>query len=188
LLVSVGTPMILMGDEVRRTQRGNNNAYCQDDESVWFDWGLLHRHADLLRFTRTLIALRRDRPLAHDRADVTLSELLHLQAIAWHGLGPHEPDWSFESRSLALTIPLGDGTSAVHVIANAYWEPLVFSLPTPPPHTPQWRRLVDTALPSPDDASEWAHAPTVTTSTYEVCARSVVLLGAFVPQSVSRRL
>jgi glycogen operon protein len=170
--------MLLMGDEVRRTQHGNNNAYCQDDESVWFDWTLVGRQADLLRFLRTLIALRRDRPLANDRAEVTLSELLHLQAVTWHGVHPTEPDWSFESRSLALTMPLADRNSAVHVIANAYWEPLVFSLPAPPPGAPHWQRLVDTARPSPEDACDWQHAPAVAASTYEVSARSVVLLGA----------
>jgi glycogen operon protein len=185
LFASVGTPMLLMGDEVRRTQRGNNNAYCRDDDSVWFDWALVERHADLLRFARTIIALRRDRPLANDRSDVTLSELLHLQSVAWHGVRPHEPDWSFESRSLALTIPLADGTSAVHVIANAYWEPLVFSLPAPPARAEPWRRLVDTALPSPEDAIAWTRAPVVSTSSYEVCARSVVLLGALGTDAVS---
>ena len=57
-LLSLGTPMLLMGDEVRRTQRGNNNAYCQDNEISWFDWTLLERHADIHRFVKTLIRIR----------------------------------------------------------------------------------------------------------------------------------
>ena len=57
-LLSAGTPMLLMGDEVRRTQRGNNNAYCQDSDISWFDWSLLERHADIHRFVKGLIRFR----------------------------------------------------------------------------------------------------------------------------------
>ena len=75
-LLAVGTPMLLAGDEVRRTQRGNNNAYCQDDETSWFDWSLVERHADVHRFTRELIALRMNRKLPTERFDMSLGELL----------------------------------------------------------------------------------------------------------------
>src|SRR5438874_10089109 len=66
-LLAIGTPMLLMGDEVRRSQAGNNNAYCQDNEISWFDWGLLERHADIHRFTKALIGLRMSRNLPVER-------------------------------------------------------------------------------------------------------------------------
>ena len=75
-MLSLGVPMILMGDEVRRTQRGNNNAYCQDNETSWFDWTLLSRHADVHRFVRLLIARRLMRDVEHERRRVSLNQLL----------------------------------------------------------------------------------------------------------------
>ena len=75
-LLSLGVPMIVMGDEVRRTQRGNNNAYCQDNETSWFDWTLLEKHADLHRFVRLLIARRLLRDLEPEQQRTTLNELL----------------------------------------------------------------------------------------------------------------
>ena len=86
LLLGVGTPMLLMGDEVRRTQGGNNNAYCQDNETSWFDWSLLERHADVRRFVRMLVDLRVNRPLADNRERLTLGELLRSQPVDWHGV------------------------------------------------------------------------------------------------------
>ena len=85
-LLAIGTPMLLMGDEARRSQAGNNNAYCQDNEISWFDWRLLDRHADIHRFTKALIALRMSRNLPVERLDMTLSELLRRQPIQWHGV------------------------------------------------------------------------------------------------------
>ena len=68
--------MLLMGDEVRRTQMGNNNAYCQDNEISWFDWRLRQAHADIHRFVKQLIAIRQNRDLPSERLDMTLNELL----------------------------------------------------------------------------------------------------------------
>ena len=75
-MLSLGVPMIVMGDEVRRTQRGNNNAYCQDNETSWFDWTLLARHADVHRFVKLLIARRLMRDVEHERRRVSLNQLL----------------------------------------------------------------------------------------------------------------
>ena len=74
--MSLGVPMILMGDEVRRTQRGNNNAYCQDNEISWFDWALVDKHADVHRFVRLLIERRLLRDVEHERQRVSLSTML----------------------------------------------------------------------------------------------------------------
>jgi len=71
-LLSAGTPMLLMGDEVRRTQRGNNNAYCQDSELTWFDWSLLERHADIHRFVRELTRVRQQRDIVGEEGRLSL--------------------------------------------------------------------------------------------------------------------
>ena len=74
-MLSVGVPMFVMGDEVRRTQRGNNNAYCQDNDTSWFDWSLVSKHADVLRFVKLLIERRMIRDVAHERRRVSLTEV-----------------------------------------------------------------------------------------------------------------
>jgi len=154
--------MLLMGDEVRRTQRGNNNAYCQDNELSWFDWSALERHAGLLRFARTLVRLRMSRPITRDRGGLTLAELLGRQRVEWHGVRLHEPDWGHESHTLALTATLPGGTAAVHLVASAFWEPLEFALPPQPGGWTCWRLLVDTSLDPPADAHSWDNAPEMT--------------------------
>jgi len=176
LMFGVGTPMLLMGDEVRRTQRGNNNAYCQNSELTWFDWSLLDRHADVHRFARTLIEIRTGRALARERSSVSLAELLRRVPVDWHGIRLHEPDWHQDSHTLSMTThPLGQ-SFGYHLIANAYWEPLEFALPATPTGSSAWRRLIDTSFDPPGDAHGFADAPTVTGTMYFVPSRTVVLL------------
>src|SRR5262249_51706226 len=93
-LLSVGMPMILMGDEARRTQGGNNNANCQDDETSWFDWTLVAKRADVHRFVTALTARRVLRDDAHERERVALVQLLRDAQITWHGVELGRPDWS----------------------------------------------------------------------------------------------
>ena len=93
-MLSLGVPMIVMGDEVRRTQHGNNNAYCQDNETSWFDWTLLARHADVHRFVKLLIARRLMRDVEHERRRMSLNQLLREAKHAWHGVKLNQPDWS----------------------------------------------------------------------------------------------
>ena len=134
--------MLTMGDEVLRSQGGNNNAYCQDNELSWFDWSAVEREAGMLRFTASLVAARRRaQELLDLPIDVTLLELLGNGAhrLAWRGAD--RPDRSDDSRSLAVTI---SGRSvALHIISNAYWEPLDFALPLPADGT-AWQRILDT--------------------------------------------
>jgi glycogen operon protein len=176
LLLSAGTPMILMGDEVRRSQRGNNNAYCQDNEIGWFDWRLLDRHADIRRFVRALTAFRQRRDLVADDERSSLNQILHRGLVQWHGVKLHEPDWSDHSHSLALTVHTLHERFRLHLMLNAYWEPLTFELPPADGGTDGWRRCIDTALPFPDDCSQWSDAPAVAGSTYVVQPRSVALV------------
>jgi glycogen operon protein len=176
-LLAAGTPMLLMGDEVRRTQRGNNNAYCQDNEISWFDWSLLERHGDIHRFVKLVTAFRQRRDIVAGGDVLTLNELLHRSPVTWHGIELNRPDWSDDSHSLAGTLRSLHEHYLLHVMLNAFWEPLTFQLPLPPENGDQvWRRCFDTALLSPDDINLWAEAPAVQTTTYVVQPRSVALL------------
>jgi isoamylase len=175
-MLAVGTPMLLMGDEVRRTQRGNNNAYCINDDTTWFDWALVRKHGDVHRFARSLIALRVGRNLPIERSGMTLRELLKHQVITWHGVKLHAPDWGHDSHSLAATTRLAAHQGYLHVIANAYWEPLEFEIPPADGAHRGWRRIIDTALDSPEDICGWPDAPPMPHPTYVVQPRSVVLL------------
>ena len=177
-LLSVGTPMLLMGDEVRRTQRGNNNAYCQDNEISWFDWTLLERHRDLHRFVKTLVGQRLMLGETLGVEGVSLNELLREADIQPHGVRLNEPDLSPESHSLAVTVR-GRGRAALfHVMFNAYWEPLTFELPRLAPGVHgSWRRWIDTYRDAPDDIYDGL-GPSVEGPSYTVQARSLVVLFA----------
>ncbi len=173
-LLAVGTPMLLMGDEVRRTQYGNNNAYCQDNEISWFDWTLLDRHRDVHRFVKELIAFRQRRDVVKE-GTMTLNELLVRGDLDWHGTSLNFPDWNERSHSLAFTLRSLQSRFLLHGMLNAYWEPLSFELPAPTSEH-RWRRCVDTALASPDDVRRWEEAPIVESSTYVVQPRSIALV------------
>src|SRR5271166_194623 len=158
-MLSVGMPMILMGDEVRRTQHGNNNAYCQDNETSWFDWTLLSKHADVHRFVTLLTARRQLRDVEAERSRLSLNLSLRQAKKAWHGVKPEQPDWSDQSHSLAFSAELPNENILIYLILNAYWQPLDFALP-PVDHDPEapWRRWIDTALESPHDIVPWQSA------------------------------
>jgi glycogen operon protein len=176
-LLALGTPMLLMGDEVRRTQLGNNNAYCQDNPVSWLDWTLVEQHRDLRRFVKRLIGLRLGRELAAGQHGLTLSQLLDRARIEWHGVRLGQPDWGERSHSIACTLWSLSGRSVFHLMANAFWEPLRFELPVPPAgEQPGWRRLIDTARPAPDDIAEPGDAAPVPDEPYLVHPRSVVFL------------
>lgn len=177
-LLSIGTPMVLMGDEVRRTQAGNNNAYCQDNDISWFDWGLTDRHADILRFARHLIALRQSRELPTERLDKSLNELLRDQPVAWHGVNLNSPDLSYNSHVIAATVSGPGNRFRIHLIINAYWEELVFEVPPRGDMFGPWRRCIDTFLETPDDINGWDKCCETGKETYLVKPRSIVMLMA----------
>ncbi|MEM7158686.1 MAG: glycogen debranching protein GlgX [Myxococcota bacterium] len=156
LMLAQGTPMLLGGDEFRRTQRGNNNAYCQDNDTSWFDWTLLQQHAEIHRFVRGMIAFRADHPglrrgkyllgvEAPQRADPP-----GYTRVRWHGVRPDAPDWGEHARVLSYTLTRSPDDDALHVIINAWEEPLRFELPAPEVDR-SWYRAIDTARPSPED-------------------------------------
>jgi isoamylase len=176
-MLSVGMPMLLMGDEVRRTQFGNNNAYCQDNETSWFDWTFLTKHPDIHRFVTLLNARRVLRDAEPERQRVSLSQLLRGVNLRWHGVKLNEPDWSENSHSIAFNVEVKEAKLLFHVILNAYWEPLDFALPRLDYAAENpWRRWIDTALESPHDISEWAKAEPFHGYNYRTESRSVVIL------------
>ena len=176
-LLSVGTPMLLMGDEVRRTQQGNNNAYCQDNEISWFDWNLCTVNADIVRFVRHMIRTRLDFEHGIEGRRITLEEYLSKAHIEWHGIELDKPDWSNESHSLAFSLHSFTSCQVRYVALNAYWKALDFEFPpvTGAPDT-GWLRLIDTSLPSPNDIVEESMGVPVAGPKYRVKPRSLVML------------
>jgi isoamylase len=182
--LAAGTPMLLMGDEVRRTQHGNNNAYCQDGVVSWFDWSLLERHADVHRFVKHLNEFRQRRDVVAG-STLTLNELLRRARLEWHGIALGRPDWSPSSHSIAFTLETLRSRFILHAVFNAYGEALTFELPPGPGDLRHgWRRCIDTFLPSPHDIQRWQDAPAVMASRYTVQPRSVVVLAmALTPET-----
>jgi len=174
-VLALGVPMLLMGDEVRRTQGGNNNAYCHDDESTWFDWSLVDKHADLHRFVTLLTASRLLRDVEHEERRLSLTQWIAEANKSWHGVKLGQPDWGKDSHSIAFTAELRWEKMFVHLILNAYWEALDFELP---PVAGSWRRWIDTSLSCPQDIAERREALPFPGSVYRAGPRSVVVLFA----------
>jgi glycogen operon protein len=174
-LLALGVPMILMGDEVRRTQLGNNNAYCQDNALSWLDWSLVEKNAGLLRFVQKMIRFRFGLNFYKEAHQLSLGDFLHQASIEWHGVKLGQPNWGQESRQLAFLVR-GRNRQG-YIILNAFWEPATFELPPASDgYGKGWRRIIDTFRPSPDDICDLATAPLVRRRTYLAQPRSVVML------------
>jgi glycogen operon protein len=179
LLLSRGVPMILSGDEFARTQQGNNNAYCQDNDISWLDWSLAEKNKDLLRFFRLLIGFRRAEPLLRF-ASYTGRGQYEQTGIEWHGRQLGKPDWSSESRSIAMHIYGSTRTRRDHIymIFHSSWHPEDFEIPRL--DGLDWRLKIDTALPSPRDIREPGRETRLRSPRlYRVQDRSVVVLKGF---------
>jgi glycogen operon protein len=174
LFLSQGVPLLLAGDEFLRTQRGNNNAWCQDNEVSWVDWSLAAKNADFLRFVRELIALRRRHPALRRPRFFRGAE------VVWHGVEPFRPDFSRQSHTVALAL---DGRHTgrepdrdLYMAFNAWMETLFFAVPPAPQGRP-WRRVIDTALASPLDIVGLDEGPRVPVGTrYAVAPFSTLVL------------
>jgi glycogen operon protein len=166
LMLAQGVPMILAGDEFLRTQRGNNNAWCQDNPMSWVDWTLAEKNQSFLRFCREMIWLRKRHP-ALRRKRFFGGPFRHADLgpeIVWHGTDPFRPDFRWTARTLAFAL---DGRQTgrepdcdFYVAMNAWQEPLVFRIPASPSGRP-WKRVVDTAAEPPRDFIEESSAPPV---------------------------
>jgi glycogen operon protein len=169
LLLAAGTPMLTSGDELLHSQRGNNHAYNQDDETTWLDWGRRTAYADHFRFVKELVAFRKAHP--------TLSRpRFWRDDVRWFGpIG--EPDLGPESRALAWFLDGStEGDVDLYVMINAWWHPQRFEIQAPPADEREWRRVLDTARPSPDEIASLGNEPAWPASTYDVAPRSVVVL------------
>jgi glycogen operon protein len=175
LLVSQGTPMLLMGDEARRTQRGDNNAYCQDNPLSWLDWNGLEKHADIFLFVKNMMRFIQSHVIFQQERLLNTSENSPLPGISWHGVALGAPDWSDDSHSIAFTLSHPQHHERMHVMLNAYWKGLSFQLP----HTSdgkKWRLVVDTSKPSPEDCRVVGPMVEVSGPSYFVDSRSAALL------------
>lgn len=167
LFLANGTPMFCAGDEFMNTQRGNNNPYNQDNETTWLDWDLLQKNADIYRFFKNMIALRKSHPtLGRSR--------FWREDITWHGTG-NQVDLSYNSHTLAFCLRGGsESDSDFYVMINAYWEDLIFTIQDGA--FAEWKRVVDTSLPSPSDFNSPGEETPLQSLDYLVKARSVVIL------------
>jgi isoamylase len=176
LLLSRGVPMFVAGDEVHRSQKGNNNAYCQDNEISWFDWTLVNKHSELLRFCSSMIRFRKMHAAVRSDHffDGSVNER-NLKDVSWHGTKLNSPGWDDAgARALAMTLAGFGGDSDLHVMFNMFWASLDFELPVEPGR--HWCLAVDTAQPSPHDIADSGSEPAVIGNTLRVEARSVVVL------------
>ena len=173
LFFAQGTPMISMGDEVRRTQLGNNNAYCQDNEISWFDWSLVEKHQDLYQFVKQLIRFHLGTEFFQERCFWNLPDELKTN-FELHGVKLGQISWERNAHAFAFTLYNPDYDKALHVMINAYWEPLTFEIPELT--TEKWRLLINTANPSPDDFYSIKKDPVIHENTYKVSNRSIVVL------------
>jgi glycogen operon protein len=177
-LLSIGAPLISMGDEVCRTQFGNNNAYCQNNEISWFDWNLKDVHSDMFRFVRLLILGRLQRDSAQAEFAMSLNQLLKNAEISWHGVKLNQPDWSDQSHSISFTVKSMSRNLHTHFLINAWVEPLTFELPQLKEGR-KWRSWIDTTKESPLDISSWNETTPISTDEYAIGSYSIAVLVAF---------
>jgi isoamylase len=184
LMVSQGIPMMLMGDEVARTQNGNNNTYCHDSEINWLDWTLLDTHADFFRFVKTCIAFRNAHPVLRNREYFRNCDYMGsgYADITWHGVKVDKPDWADYCRTLAFMLcgKHAQGGSVrddyIYVAMNMHWEPHSFELPKLPINH-HWYVFANTALIPPQDIWEPGNEPILKDQSRLMTGdRSVVIL------------
>ncbi|TWT36236.1 Glycogen debranching enzyme [Posidoniimonas corsicana] len=164
LMLSQGTPMIVSGDEVLRTQRGNNNAYCQDNATSWFDWRLVSRNAEMLRFVEALTAFRVHQPTLRRETFLTgtAERPSELPDVSWYGVDGSVIDWQHSYHSMTCLL----GTSwlrdrnarCVMIFMHAGGNPQNF-MPPPAAEQFKWRLFIDTAKDSPKDIYPGATGP-----------------------------
>jgi isoamylase len=177
LFIAQGTPMLLMGDERRRTQHGNNNAYCQDNPTNWLDWTLNDDSQEILNFTKDLIAFTQSLSIfKQDHLLCAMKSECSCPRIVWHGTQLNSPDWSYFSHSLAFSLSYTASNELLYIATNAFWQPLAFELP-PIAYGLSWHRIVDTSL-GTDAFKRRAAAPVYREPAYTVPDRSCLILMA----------
>ncbi|NOX89307.1 MAG: glycogen debranching protein GlgX [Calditrichaeota bacterium] len=177
LLLSQGVPMLLAGDEFGRTQKGNNNAYCQDNDISWINWRLVDENNDLLRFVKLLIAFRKKHSSLR-RTRFKVETIDGKPEMSWHGLKVGQPDWSENSRCLGLLYAANPktGDPDMYLMFNAENVQNRFDLP-PASANRRWHVFIDTFKEPPEDIFEEERTPPVNNQTlYTVGAYSTAVL------------
>ncbi len=179
LILSRGVPMLLSGDEIARSQSGNNNAYCQDNEISWMNWDLLNTNQEYFHFFKALIQFRKDHDLLrHDSFVMNNGEGVQLN---WHGFHLDKPNWDDDSQSLAMHlsgVTQSKKADDIFLIANSHWENHNFELPTLSEGR-HWLRFIDTSLTGEETIIEVPEKrPLIKTSNYYANSRSIVVLVA----------
>jgi glycogen operon protein len=186
LFVSQGTPMILAGDEFRRTQQGNNNAYCQDNGISWIDWTRMDTYGEILRFTKYMISFRKRHSILRRKRFLkgSIENYFNSPDLTWHGTEPGKPDWTPESRVLAFVLSgeygrkeAGSADKDIYVAMNSSLYNKRIVIPESPSGFP-WKRIVDTSMPSPDDFIDETDAQNIADSTYILKRQSLIVLVA----------
>jgi glycogen operon protein len=177
LLLSHGVPMLLAGDEVLRSQKGNNNAWCQDNEISWFDWTLTGANADMLRFVREMIAFRKRHGCLRRRRFLTGNPPAEgeLPDVAWHGYELYQPRWADpEACLLAYTLSAtAPGSPHLHVVLNMSEQAQELTLPVLEARV--WHRAIDTSERAPGDIVPAHEQQPVAGPGYRVSPRSVLV-------------
>jgi glycogen operon protein len=179
LLISRGVPMLLAGDEMRRTQGGNNNAYCQDNETSWLDWKLLETHQDIYRFASAMIAFRHSHPV------LRTEQFYAPHDIRWLNEAGGSPDWSDPQGQHLACLIHEDGDDALLLMFNAAAHDIRFSLPALP-HGARWGLAIDTSRATqPDVPTAAVHTGTDHAEAYRLEARSSAIFLAIKQDSAS---
>jgi glycogen operon protein len=185
LMVSLGTPMLLGGDEFGRTQNGNNNAYCQDNEISWYDWTLLEKNEELYRFAKEMISFRLSHPgfMRPEFYTGRGGAYKAIPDISWFDEKGQIPDWDEIGYYLALRL-LGSRADTLadkddndfYIMFNADIDLQTFIL-AEPPHKKHWYRVVDTGMPAPNEILSPGNEERLPCQrAYAVKARSIVIL------------
>ncbi len=182
LLLSQGTPMILGGDEIKYSKSGNNNTYCHDNRLNWIDWTLLDKNNNFFEFSKYLINFRKKHPVLRREGFLkgVDSSGNEIRDISWHGIQVQEPDWGIDSHTIAFMLDGSKGETGaelddnnIYVIINAYWEDLVFHLPSPGKEK-TWYVAVDSS--TEKGFYEVNKEQKVKSSVFNVRSRSLVVL------------
>ncbi len=182
LMVSQGVPMLLMGDEIGRSKKGNNNTYCHDNELNWLDWTLWKDNSDLFKFVKHCIAFRKAHPILRQNHFLNQDNGgSGYPDISFHGIRAWNPDFADYSRTLAFMLCGKQADEAseddyIYVAMNVHWDTYCFEIPSLPPSI-QWHVFVNTGLTSPDDSWEpGSEAKLENQHSIIVGSRSVVIL------------
>ena len=175
-MLSRGVPMMLSGDEVRRSQGGNNNPYNQDNVTSWFDWTMLESNRAVFRYFQRMIAFRKAHPALWQpyfyRGETNQRGLAD---ITWHGTKLNSPGFGDPAaRALACTIAGFGDSEDLHVMMNMFWEPLDFEVPADPGRG--WHLAIDTFADSPSDIADVGQEAVFTGQRCQVQGRSIVVL------------